>query len=65
MSHERLVKYLFKRMKYVGQTLSNIVGPNMFDSFEQHNQTWMKFDFVQTFHPTLSNIFIRVIKNTP
>ena len=45
----------------------------MFDQFEQQEQTcwivlngvgrfWMKFDFVQTFHPTLSNIFVLVIK---
>ena len=26
---------------------------------------WMKFDFIQAFHPTSSNIFVRVTKNTP
>ena len=29
----------FKQLKHVGQTLSNSFGCNMFDPFEQHNQT--------------------------
>ena len=63
--HQTLYIGPFKRIKYVGQTLSKIVGRNMFESFEQNNQTcwmvlngvgrcWIKFDFVQTLHPTSS-----------
>ena len=42
-----LSKDPFKRIKHVGQTLLNIVGHNMFDPFEQHNQTcWIVLDDV-------------------
>ena len=41
------LKGLFKRIKHVGQTLSNIVERNMFNPFEQHNQTcWIVLDGV-------------------
>ena len=60
----------FKPMQHVGTTSSNIVGHNMLSPFKHHVGTcwavldrvgrcWMKFDFCQTFHPTLANIYLR------
>ena len=66
-----------KRIKQVGQTLSNNVGRKVLTclnstcsqicwiELDGGGRYWMKFDFVQTLHPTSSNIFVRVIKNTP
>ena len=53
-----LPKGLFERIKHVGQTLSNIVGRNMFNPFEQHNQTcWTMFDDIG-WNLILSKLFI-------
>ena len=65
-----LSKGPFKRMQHVRTTLSNIVGHNMLPPFEHHVGTcwamldrvgrcWIKFDFCQTFYPTLANNFLR------
>ena len=44
---EFIFKDPFKRIKHVGKTLSNIIRCNMYDPFEQHNQTcWIVLDGV-------------------
>ena len=59
----------FKPMQHVDTSSSNIVGHNMLSPFKHHVGTywamldrvgrcWMKFDFCQTFHPALVNIFL-------
>ena len=56
--------FVLRRVQTDETCWSNIVGRNTFDLFEQRDQTcwivlhgvgrcWMKFDFVQIFHPTL------------
>ena len=45
--HTNNLKGPFKRIKHVGQTLSKIVGLNVFNPFEPHNQTcWIMLDGV-------------------
>ena len=67
-NYQLLAKGPLKWMQHVVTTSSNIVGHNM-SSFKHHVGTfwavldlvgrcWMKFDFCQTFHPTLANIFL-------